>query len=426
MAEKLSRKDIANTLLTSLKGVLAKHEASFKAALEKEAKGMKKLQKNELANDNGALPDLGKGALDAAPVADASAPMAASEDMCLSCMSKNLEPLGEHMGLGHYFCKDCGEVGATVREENAAAEGPMVKSTPPDISEKTAHKLKDEYGHDKEGKAKAYATMWSIHNKMKKGDMVENARLAAGIGSGTKVASTRVPTPTNTVKPKDAFNTGGANNVAKAENDFNKGKDEVPNTKVATEAAEKGAEAPKAGKKVDTKGSGGDIEKGKLAKDEHGFAAMDNKAKQMAANPAPVAAVPAAKPQSPYQRQVNINQPAPKRQYDSTDPTNPTVRQKVNTQIGQTQGAQKATSVATIRQRWNSGINDKIQRSKINTYHDMKRQANPVQKAEESMEKAAGIPSAPKAPGATPPAAPAVKAPVSSPVATPTKTPSKL
>lgn len=43
----------------------------------------------------------------------------------------------------------------------------LAKKTPPDISEKTMHKLKDEYGHDKKGKEKAYATAWSIENKIK-------------------------------------------------------------------------------------------------------------------------------------------------------------------------------------------------------------------------------------------------------------------
>jgi hypothetical protein len=39
------------------------------------------------------------------------------------------------------------------------------KVTPPDVSEKIVHKLKDEYGHDKEGKEKAFATAWKIHNE---------------------------------------------------------------------------------------------------------------------------------------------------------------------------------------------------------------------------------------------------------------------
>ena len=44
---------------------------------------------------------------------------------------------------------------------------PLKKVTPPG-EEKLVHKLKDEYGHDKAGKEKAYATAWSIHNKMNK------------------------------------------------------------------------------------------------------------------------------------------------------------------------------------------------------------------------------------------------------------------
>jgi hypothetical protein len=41
----------------------------------------------------------------------------------------------------------------------------LEKVTPPGVSEKTMHKLKAQYGGDKE---KAYATAWKIHNKMKK------------------------------------------------------------------------------------------------------------------------------------------------------------------------------------------------------------------------------------------------------------------
>jgi hypothetical protein len=40
-----------------------------------------------------------------------------------------------------------------------------VAVTPPDISEETAHEIKDEYPGEKD---KAYATMWAIHNKKKK------------------------------------------------------------------------------------------------------------------------------------------------------------------------------------------------------------------------------------------------------------------
>jgi hypothetical protein len=40
----------------------------------------------------------------------------------------------------------------------------LAKVTPPG-KEKLVHKLKDEYGHDKKGKEKAYATAWAVHNK---------------------------------------------------------------------------------------------------------------------------------------------------------------------------------------------------------------------------------------------------------------------
>jgi hypothetical protein len=62
----------------------------------------------------------------------------------------------------------------------------LVKKTPPDISEKTMHKLKDEYGHDEKGKEKAYATAWSIENKMKKEEMAPKYSEKAGISTDSK------------------------------------------------------------------------------------------------------------------------------------------------------------------------------------------------------------------------------------------------
>ncbi len=50
-------------------------------------------------------------------------------------------------------------------EHREMLKGDLNKVTPPGISEKTMHKLKAQYGGDKE---KAYATAWAIHNKMKK------------------------------------------------------------------------------------------------------------------------------------------------------------------------------------------------------------------------------------------------------------------
>jgi len=44
-------------------------------------------------------------------------------------------------------------------------KGEMAKKTPPDVSEKVVHELKDEYGHDEEGKRRAFATAWKIHNE---------------------------------------------------------------------------------------------------------------------------------------------------------------------------------------------------------------------------------------------------------------------
>jgi hypothetical protein len=52
----------------------------------------------------------------------------------------------------------------------------LSKKSPPDVSEAMIHKLKDEYGHDQEGKEKAFATAWKIHNR-KKGKKANKSEL---------------------------------------------------------------------------------------------------------------------------------------------------------------------------------------------------------------------------------------------------------
>lgn len=167
---------------------------------------------------------------------------------CPGCGSTSIITLGTLGNTDHLLCSGCGSVGTTIRQENdeAIANGNInnvakaelkkdeksrqvrgtpasqVKSnvvskvrgtpaeqvketvakvgksniipfrklnkvTPPSVSEETAHKLKDEYGHDKEGKAKAYATMWKIHNQMNKSSGV----LPDGSGFFTATVKTK-------------------------------------------------------------------------------------------------------------------------------------------------------------------------------------------------------------------------------------------
>lgn len=72
-------------------------------------------------------------------------------------------------------CNHCGHIGY---RPDKVEKSELSKVTPPDVSEKVVHKLKDEYGHDKAGKAKAFATAWKIHNekRLNKGTKPFNVR----------------------------------------------------------------------------------------------------------------------------------------------------------------------------------------------------------------------------------------------------------
>lgn len=533
MSDFVTRADIKNTLLTSLKSVLAKREADIKLMQDKEAKGRaklektdfsykkvvpyrqpgektssdkakadavtasavqkeaKKVKKNELCNDNGVLPNLDKQDIpEVAPTASSvGAPMAMAEgkNICIGCTSHNVEPLGLHQGHDHFICKDCGEVGATIREENQAAE--MVKEeldkvAPPD-EERLVHKLKDQYGHDEEGKKKVYATAWAIHNKAirnkgKKDDKdvekreiasVESARQAVGVaGSGPKLPSVNKPKGPAAPAIKDAFNTGGKPNpMGKAEKTpFNDGAgttgkphEVIPGSDVAVDAAKKDTVPPAAGKVIEAKGSGGDVMKTKLSKEElekGSFAAVDQKATALANKPAAQpTAQPAAQPTA---------QPTAQPAGDSSGII-PTAREKANVKKG-------VTSLATVRQRWHGAgkmdANDIVSRLKpvlqnlpnlhasidklasvlggvpkqtpsqkvgqISTvgrdqYRVGTNPATPgsfksVDQKAQAMGKAEGIPAAPKPPGAKAATGVAAKAPPVAGATSTTKTPSRL
>lgn len=107
----------------------------------------------------------------------------------------------------------------TIEDVQKSEAEALAKSTPPDVSEHLAHKLKDEYGHDKAGKAKAYATMWSIHNDMKgrkhgelgKSELEKTVRCHAcgqtvGVTEDGKVV--KHPLPHSTAKAEDCMGSG--------------------------------------------------------------------------------------------------------------------------------------------------------------------------------------------------------------------------
>jgi hypothetical protein len=73
----------------------------------------------------------------------------------------------------------------------------LAKVAPPG-EEKLVHKLKDEYGHDKAGKEKAFATAWAIHNK------TVNKAEASGLPKAPSAGAIKMPgvKPSNPTAPK--------------------------------------------------------------------------------------------------------------------------------------------------------------------------------------------------------------------------------
>jgi hypothetical protein len=457
----VTKTDIRTALLGSLKTVLAKREQEIKVLRDKEAKGVAKLEKsgyghaynepkkkpfpqpgeqkivavpqpgeqkivavkkNDMANDNGALPELGKDETMAGGTGDQG--MNPSMEMaekpktgaiCIGCTGSNTEPLGLLQGTAHHICKDCGEIGTTVREENEQAEA---NSGNPAMGKEEMAK-EEPLATMRAAKAKGISGLPAPKSKMVvKAELpnVEAARQAVGIaGNGPKLPSVAKPKSPSVpgAKPiKDAFDTGGANKMAKAEKSpFNDGAGTtgkphkvIPGVDVGVDAAASNTEPPKAGKVIAAEGSGGTIKKDKMVKDE-------------------VPAAPAGNPD-----------------------IQPTVREKVNAKKG-------VTSLATIRQRWHGAgkmdSNDMVAKLKpilanlpnlhasidklaaavgggkqaqgvagpksiVNTGKNQYRVGTvapkqggfkAVDQAAQSMGKAEGIPSAPKAPGSSAPAA---------------------
>jgi hypothetical protein len=413
MSDKISKSDIKQGLLALLK----KTEANILQMQAREAKGFAKLEKR-LKKDE-ALPNLCKDDMVAAPVAAPG--VAPSEQsggaICVSCTGSNLEPLGDHMGMAHHICKDCGEVGQTIREQNQAAE----------VEAAQEGLVKQEFaagGAAAKGGGPMAKPMVKSGLPDKKLPTVNSVKQAVGLSNKPKIPSVKkpsIPATGATAPKKDAFNTGGKNPVSDS---FAKKDAPMSDVDLNDGKARTGTKMPEAGKEVKAPGSGGEI----LRKD---FKAMDQKAATIKAPaPAPTASKPATP--SPYGRGLDVKAPPPKREYDPVDPANPSVRSVANKKLATIQGPAKATSVATIRQRFNSGVNDRVQQIKRNSYHDMKRHLATnaslaaVAKSEEELAKA-GIPTAPKAPKApeakttvTPAVTPTVKNPNVTPTGTPT------
>lgn len=185
MSDQVTRKDITAGLAKALRSALANAETIIAAADKAEAAGQK-LAKNAMSGYGPSSPGVGSQVPPNPAMAkdDVIPEPAIKEEMdkcgemttvkkdemgqqsCPACGGPGIVFLGSLGNRDHSVCRGCGMEFSTPREENALAQEQAVeKKTPPDISEKTMHKLKDEYKGDK---SKAYATAWSIHNKMDK------------------------------------------------------------------------------------------------------------------------------------------------------------------------------------------------------------------------------------------------------------------
>jgi hypothetical protein len=139
---------------TDLKAVLLKTETQIREMRAREASTKeRKLEKHELCPLCGG-PDVN------------------GRCKCIETLQKNNSGTISAVGGGTQpmamaeLCKNCGkahDMGKCDMDDVRPGKD-LAKKTPEGISEKTMHKLKDEYGHDKEGKSKAYATANAIAN----------------------------------------------------------------------------------------------------------------------------------------------------------------------------------------------------------------------------------------------------------------------
>lgn len=218
----LTKSEIKAGVVTALKAALAKHEAALIEAAAAEAAGNRKLaktgddrmvpmpiDKNAMSGYGPQVPGVGNQAPGMAKDEDAQKDKIRSQhydkpdvdtipneyhgvkpkthkeiDETRGSVKKdessdvptcpNCGGQGGFMGgLGnrtHFKCRDCGATFSEApkskpkKKSKSIKKEEMDKVTPPDVSEAVVHKLKDEYGHDKAGKEKAFATAWKIHN----------------------------------------------------------------------------------------------------------------------------------------------------------------------------------------------------------------------------------------------------------------------
>lgn len=138
----------------------------------------------------------------------------APANLCMGCGGEDTEPLGNHMGLDHFMCRDCGEVGVTIKEQNEQADqgqaqaameamatqslSPMVKKDPSDTSE-------DERKNTPEDDTKnRYKRAWMNQRKQKeieKGEWerpsMKDREARAGEGMKRRLAMQRRPAGSN-------------------------------------------------------------------------------------------------------------------------------------------------------------------------------------------------------------------------------------
>lgn len=234
----MTKKDLNQRLVKAIKDGIAKYQTTIAKNNAKEQNGLAKLNKTVGGQDpalTGSGGDLG-GNSSQSEVPNLMQTEPSPDKTCRMC-SGNLAPIGVLGEVLHSICKMCGSHDTKHKAPEAVAKAELAKDensrkirglpaeqlkqrisipkspvTPglvkvaPPGEEKLVHELKDEYGHDKKGKEKAFATAWALKNKkdLKKEETspVKEAPMTATVMpekvKGAKVGDETIPAPIKT------------------------------------------------------------------------------------------------------------------------------------------------------------------------------------------------------------------------------------